>query len=1315
MIFGLLPMVILGGIAMNLASSSLTQLATDKLSAIRDGRAAAIETYFGNSFRDINSMAAQPAVVEAMSEFSKAYNQFNDDNNIASIDSYKIGLAEYYNQQFSPEYKKQHNGDSAPIKQMMNGMSDTALTMQYHYIHANNHPLGSKNNLLRANDDSTYSNVHEKHHELFNGVLQRYGYYDIFLVEPNNGNIVYSVFKELDFATSLKNGPYKDTNFADVYRKVVSTEKIVVEDYKQYLPSYNAAASFVGVPIKKQNVLIGVLIYQLPFDPIQEIMKNRDGLGKLGDAYLVGGDYLPRSDSSLDKPAFTLQSSFNEPDTHKLKSEAVELVFSEKSGSTVASNYKNEENLSSFKALSIKGLDWYIVADVPVTEALTAVDSLVSASFLVGVSAVICVIVFGLLISKAIANPITQLAKLINNTEEMGNFSASSNYVGRDEVGQIASATNKLLSNLQGVFTEVSQVLVNTSQGQPGQQVKLNMAGDVASLITNVNNAVTQIEKSNQEASQQQALATSQSEKAKQAAEEANRLAEQAQAQAAESARIKSALDKCQANVMMADVDLNIIYINDSVKEMMAANQKQLQTVLPNFNINTLVGTNVDDFHKKPAHQRHLLSQLTQAYETRLNIAGLTFDLIATPVFSDNGERLGTVVEWDDVTERLASETKAAEIAAHNARIKVALDKCQANVMLADNDFNIIYLNESVAQMMKGNEVKIKASLPKFNVDNLLGTCIDDFHKKASHQRGLLNELKDVYKTCIKISGLSFDLVATPVFDNGERLGTIVEWSDMTEALALQEQEQALANENSRIRQALDTVSTNTMIANDTNEIIYMNEAIHNMMNIAESDIKKVLPNFEARNLVGQTMDVFHRNPAHQHRLIENLSSTYKTQINVGVRTFTLVANPITNGDGQRIGTVVEWGDRTAEVAIEKEIDNLVDSAAAGDLTTRIETDNKEGFFKGLGEGLNRLVGVCEGVISDTVEMLDAMAHGNLTKRIEGDYDGTFGKLKEDANATVTKLTEIIARVNQSANTVASGADEIAQGNADLSQRTEEQASSLEETASSMEEMTSTVKQNADNALVANQLAADAQSKAAEGGEVVGKAVTSMSEINESSKKIADIISVIDEIAFQTNLLALNAAVEAARAGEQGRGFAVVAGEVRNLAGRSAEAAKEIKDLIRDSVAKVEDGSALVNQSGETLTEIVAAVEKVNQMIGDISVASREQSSGIEQVNKAVAQMDEMTQQNAALVEEASAAGESMAEQAKAMNQLLSFFTVEAGHDSQHVEYLGTMSATAKPAFKAQAKKAEIAPPAPVKQSNTGLSFSGDDEEWEEF
>jgi methyl-accepting chemotaxis protein len=262
-------------------------------------------------------------------------------------------------------------------------------------------------------------------------------------------------------------------------------------------------------------------------------------------------------------------------------------------------------------------------------------------------------------------------------------------------------------------------------------------------------------------------------------------------------------------------------------------------------------------------------------------------------------------------------------------------------------------------------------------------------------------------------------------------------------------------------------------------------------------------------------------------------------------------------------------------------------------------------------------------------------------------------------------MAEVVSKVKLVAAEVHRGADEISSGNANLSQRTEEQSSSLEETASSMEEMTTTVKQNADNAGQANQLAMAARDQAEKGGSVVSQAVKAMADINDASKKIADIIGVIDDIAFQTNLLALNAAVEAARAGEQGRGFAVVASEVRSLAGRSATAAKEIKELIQDSVKKVEDGSVLVTQSGQTLEKIVASVKKVSDIVAEIAAASREQSSGIEQVNRAVMQMDELTQQNAALVEEATAASQAMAEQVRGLNEMLARYRIaEAAFNS---------------------------------------------------
>ena len=294
------------------------------------------------------------------------------------------------------------------------------------------------------------------------------------------------------------------------------------------------------------------------------------------------------------------------------------------------------------------------------------------------------------------------------------------------------------------------------------------------------------------------------------------------------------------------------------------------------------------------------------------------------------------------------------------------------------------------------------------------------------------------------------------------------------------------------------------------------------------------------------------------------------------------------------------------------------------------------------------------------LEVAETVASGDLTSRIEVTSTDETGQLMQALRGMNDSLAKVVGEVRQGTDTIATASSEIASGNQDLSSRTEEQASSLEQTAASMEELTSTVKQNADNARQANQLAVSASEVAMRGGTVVGQVVDTMSAINTSSRKIVDIISVIDGIAFQTNILALNAAVEAARAGEQGRGFAVVASEVRSLAQRSAAAAKEIKSLIDDSVSKVEAGSHQVAEAGQTMDEIVASVRRVTDIMGEISSASDEQTQGIEQINQAVTQMDQVTQQNAALVEEAAAAAASLQEQAGSLSQVVGVFKLNA-------------------------------------------------------
>jgi len=510
----------------------------------------------------------------------------------------------------------------------------------------------------------------------------------------------------------------------------------------------------------------------------------------------------------------------------------------------------------------------------------------------------------------------------------------------------------------------------------------------------------------------------------------------------------------------------------------------------------------------------------------------------------------------------------------------------------------------------------------------------------------------------------------------------------------------ARAVENLRIKIALDNVNANVMMADNERRIIYVNKAVEAMFRNAQADIRKQLPHFDADKLLDTSIDSYHTAPAHQAGLLANLTGVHKGTLLIGGRTMTVVANPVIDGHGQRLGSVVQWGDRTDEAAAEQEIANLVEAASFGDFSQRLSKAGKEGFLLQLSDGINKLLDTSERGMNDVARMLKALAAGDLTQHIDTDYQGLIGQLKDDANATSTRLQEIVSQIREATDSINTAAREIASGNADLSARTESQASSLEETAANMEEFTSTVRQNADNARQANQLARGASDIAVKGGDVVSQVVRTMGAIAGSSKKIADIIGVIDGIAFQTNILALNAAVEAARAGEQGRGFAVVASEVRSLAQRSAAAAKEIKTLIGDSVDKVNIGYQQVEQAGATMDEIVAAVKRVTDIMGEISAASGEQSQGIEQVNSAIGQMDEATQQNAALVEEAAAAAETLQDQAVALNQAVAIFKLDGGRGGSSLPVMARVKSAGRPAHALPAARKFLPSPRMASASN---------------
>jgi methyl-accepting chemotaxis protein len=487
--------------------------------------------------------------------------------------------------------------------------------------------------------------------------------------------------------------------------------------------------------------------------------------------------------------------------------------------------------------------------------------------------------------------------------------------------------------------------------------------------------------------------------------------------------------------------------------------------------------------------------------------------------------------------------------------------------------------------------------------------------------RSLVRSMRDVVDTFGAIEAGKYDnVIATKT---GDEVGLVLQSLGRMQTTLKDriEREHRALVENVRVRQALDKASVNVFLLNAELEIIYINEAASMMLTGNEALLRRDLPSLNAASVIGAPYDVLARNPLEARQTIQSLIAPQNFDERLGTLTFRVAMTPILDADGKRLGTVVEWRNRTPEVTAEDEIRTVLARSVDGDLTMRLSLEGKTGFFATLGQDLNQLL---------------------------------------------ANTAQIIGAIGSSVQSVKQGSEAISSGSASLSERTEHQSSTLEETAAAMEQMSATVRQNAESAAKANDVAKAARSQAENGAAVIADTVGAMQKISTASKRISDVIGVIDEIAFQTNLLALNAAVEAARAGEQGRGFAIVAMEVRQLAGRSAAAAKEIKVLIKDSVTKVEEGTKLADQSGKTLEEILSAVQKVTELFAGIMGATQEQSTGIDEVNRAVTQMGEITQQNAALAVKTAEDAAALVQQTNQLTEVLDRYrTVDASAGSK--------------------------------------------------
>ncbi|MGV3581753.1 MAG: methyl-accepting chemotaxis protein, partial [Methylophilus sp.] len=616
------------------------------------------------------------------------------------------------------------------------------------------------------------------------------------------------------------------------------------------------------------------------------------------------------------------------------------------------------------------------------------------------------------------------------------------------------------------------------------------------------------------------------------------------------------------------------------------------------------------------------------------------------------------------------------------SKLQTSIDNSTTAFSFADSSNRLTYMNKAARSLWELMASEIKQVHKDFSIENMFGNPIAQYLQSEVDRKSFLEKLSTPKSMETKMYGRQISLVVVPVYSQtGEYLGRMTQWQDRTAEVIAEKEVMRLVDEAvaGNLSERVDVAILPEGFVRETGVgINHILDAVITPLNVAAQYVE----NISKGNIPAKITDEYRGD----FNSIKNNLNQCIDAVNALVTDAAMLSNAAVAGQlSTRADATQHQGDfRKIVEGVNATLDSVigplnvaakyVDDISKGNIPSKI-SDSYNGDFNTLKDNLNTCIDAVNKLVSDANMLAEAAREGRISVRADAtQHQGDFRQIVEGVNETLDMIVTPIAAVKEAVETITTAANEISTGNNDLSSRTEQQASSLEETAASMEELAGTVRQNAENAKQANQLALTASSAAVKGGEVVAAVVSTMSEINESATKIEDIISVIDGIAFQTNILALNAAVEAARAGEQGRGFAVVAGEVRNLAQRSASAAKEIKELITDSVNKTTEGTKLVENAGTTMDDVVTSVKRVADIISEISAASQEQTTGIDQVNQAVTSMDEATQQNAALVEEAAAAAESLVEQANQLSDVVSIFKLDNRSHSSAQSFSGSKS-----------------------------------------
>ena len=1351
-------------------AGTLRQEAMSKLMAVRDNKKNSIELYFNTIKDQVLTLSSNRMIIDAAQGFRSAFyklDQENAERDQAAMDS---KLKTYYEKNFSEEFNSQNGRLPASLNEKFSGLSDVARFFQYLYIADNEHPLGGKDNLdaLKSTGrGSAYDKWHRLVHPVIRDYLNRFGYYDIFLVDSKTGHIVYSVFKELDFGTSLKTGPFAQTNFGEAFRQasVMTTPgDFVFVDYAQYWPSYQAPASFIAAPVIEYGTNVGVLIFQMPLDRVTKVMSERSGLGKTGETYLVGPDNLMRSDSYLDSENRTVTASFRNPEKGRIDTEASRAALAGATGEVVANNYNGNPILSAYTPVDVLGIRWALLSEIDVAEAfvpkIRGKENDYYQDYVAGYNFYDLFLInpnghiFYSVAKEADYNTNlftgpykdSNLADAVRRAKESGKFQfadfkpyAPSNNEPASFVVQpfLTGANVELLVALQIPLEPIANIMAERSgMGETGETylvgpdklMRSNSFIDSSKFSVNASFKNPSAGSVNTVASKG-ALAgdtgtqviTNHHNKEVLSAFAPIEIFGQRWATIAEMTTEEAfAASSTLRNIMMlmaiivfALIVFIALRLADGIVKPILALVNTMTTVkrTGSFSERIEVHSN-DEIGQAGAAFNQLMDNLQLAID-RANsvlsaIARGDFDKRINDNFQGELDSLkrgvnGTAASVNVMMSALGGVMEGMKNGEFATRMSSQVEgefKAKVDGAMQSTEDALSEINRVTEALGKGDfsqriETPLNGDLDKLkqNVNRSLDsldsaitniTMVSQAQKEGDFSQrvdgkyqGQLLELKNSFNGSVEsisqaIEELSLVMKGLKQGEFNQRIegryfGDLKILGENVNN-SLESLNSAIA-EIVKVASALEQGDLSVRIEGHySGELSSLKNALNNSMNATDSVIEEVSSAMRAmrkgdfkQRINANFSGCFHDLATTINSTIENLDHAME---GIGGVAYALSVGDFSKEmEGNFEGQVKSLQDALNSSMISlrsafTEISQVISDVRNGDFSSRINV-TLDGELEVLRDNINVSVTDIEKAMTEITAVAMAQQKGDLTRKAMGSYQGKLEQLKEAINSSSNNLREMITQVNGTAQQVRTSANELMTANSSLSRSTEDQAHALEKIAASMEEMASSVKHSTDNSVKASGYVTDVNNKAKASSSVSDKMIASMKEIRSSSEEIANIIGVIDDIAFQTNLLALNAAVEAARAGEQGRGFAVVASEVRTLAQRSADAAKDIKSLILDSAEKVDEGNEYVAASSEALQEIIKAMEQANAMTSQISNAAQEQFGGIQEVNSAVTRMDEMKQHNINMVQNSANSSNNLVGQAAKLAELVAEFKIK--------------------------------------------------------